>query len=65
VVFEKGSPPLPEGTRVRIEPVEIETEESRTPTLAERLEPVIGTAQGLPSDMAAQHDHYLHGLPKR
>jgi hypothetical protein len=20
---------------------------------------------GLPSDLAAQHDHYLHGMPKR
>jgi hypothetical protein len=65
VVFEGEPPPLPEGTKVRIEPVEVETEESKTPTLAERLKPVIGTAQGLPSDMAAQHDHYLHGLPKR
>jgi hypothetical protein len=45
--------------------VEVETDESKTPTLAERLKSVIGTAQGLPSDLAAQHDHYLHGLPKR
>ena len=65
VVFEKAPAPLPEGTKVRIEPVEVETEESKTPTLAERLKSVIGTAQGLPSDPAAQHDHYLHGLPKR
>jgi len=21
--------------------------------------------EGLPTDLAAQHDHYLHGLPKR
>ena len=65
VVFEEDPPPLPDGTKVWIEPVEVETEESTTPTLAERLKPVIGAAQGLPSDLAAQHDHYLHGLPKR
>jgi len=26
---------------------------------------VAGTATGLPSDFAHNHDHYLHGLPKR
>jgi len=24
-----------------------------------------GTVRGLPADMALNHDHYLHGLPKR
>jgi hypothetical protein len=24
-----------------------------------------GTVRGLPSDMALNHDHYLHGLPKK
>ena len=24
-----------------------------------------GTAEGLPEDLAEQHDHYLHGTPKR
>lgn len=26
---------------------------------------VAGTAEGLPQDMAQNHDHYLHGTPKR
>lgn len=26
---------------------------------------VAGTATGLPADFAHNHDHYLHGLPKR
>lgn len=52
---------LPEGTRVRIEP--IAPQESRT--LAEKFQNVIGKASGLPDDMAAQHDHYIHGSPKR
>jgi len=24
-----------------------------------------GTAEGLPPDLAANHDHYLYGLPRR
>ncbi|HIL71007.1 MAG TPA: hypothetical protein EYG38_14315 [Verrucomicrobia bacterium] len=26
---------------------------------------VAGTAEGLPEDMAVNHDHYLHATPKR
>ena len=51
---------LPEGTRVQI--VLIEPQE---PTLAEKFRNVIGKASSLPEDMAAQHDHYIHGSPKR
>ena len=35
------------------------------PTLFDRLKPVIGQAEGLPPDMAEQHDHYIYGTPKR
>ena len=63
IVFEGPSPALPAGTRVRIEL--IEPEDDATPTLAERLKSVIGAAKGLPPDLAEQHDHYLHGTPKR
>ena len=52
---------LPEGTRVRIVP--IAHEEPRT--LADKFQNVIGKASSLPDDMAAQHDHYIHGSPKR
>ncbi len=31
----------------------------------EALAELSGTASGLPSDYAAQHDHYLHGKPRR
>ncbi len=61
VVFE-STPPLAEGTKVRVEPVEVSTQ---TRTLAERLSSVIGRAKGLPPDLAEQHDHYLHGQPKK
>jgi hypothetical protein len=63
VVFEGPPPPLATGTRVRVEP--IEPGEDSTLTLAERLKSIIGTAKGLPRDLAEQHNHYLHGVPKR
>lgn len=34
------------------------------PTLAEQFADVIGTVHDLPEDMASQHDHYVHGVPK-
>lgn len=60
VVFDDKSE-LPEGTRVLVVPVV----ENRSPTLAYRFQNVIGKATSLPPDMAAQHDHYIHGSPKR
>jgi hypothetical protein len=59
---------LPEGTAVKVEPVELphtEGEESEIPTLYERLKPFIGKVEGLPPDMSVNLDHYLYGLPKR
>ena len=51
---------LPDGTVVRI----FVGSDTPMPTLAERLKDVIGIAPGLPSDLAENHDHYLHGKPK-
>ena len=59
VVLDQAT--LPEGTEVRVEPVP----ETARKTLADRLRRVIGRAEGLPVDMADQHDHYLHGTPKK
>jgi hypothetical protein len=65
VVIEEGAA-LPEGTAVRIEPFAFEASSPGAgPTLAEQFADVIGTVPELPSDMAEQHDHYLHGAPKR
>jgi uncharacterized protein (DUF433 family) len=47
-----------ERTEVRAEPVVPKT-------LAERLKDVIGTVHGGPSDWAKNHDHYIHGTPKK
>jgi len=60
VVLDEPAP-LAEGARVRVEPEEPE----RELTLAERLKDVVGILKGLPPDLAAQHDHYIHGTPKR
>ena len=60
VVLESGAD-LPEGAEVR---VEVLTPPSES-TLGQRLMKFAGRAEGLPSDMADNHDHYLHGQPKR
>ncbi len=52
---------LPEGTEVRV----VSIEDAPAQTLAERFADVIGAASDLPEDMAENHDHYLHGAPKR
>lgn len=53
---------LPEGARVE---VVIKPAEEKKPTLSERLLKHAGTVPDLPADMAEQHDHYIHGTPKR
>lgn len=61
VVLEAGSE-IPEGTQVRV--VAIETEREKEP-LGKRMLKFAGTIPGLPSDMAENHDHYIHGQPKK
>jgi len=61
VVFE-GSPPLPDGTKVRVERVDMDAALSELSVL---LMGVAGKVAGLPTDLAENHDHYLHGTPKR
>lgn len=34
------------------------------PTLADQFADLIGTVPDLPGDMAAKHDHYVHGAPE-
>ena len=55
-------PVLPEGSRVEV--VVKPTAQEASP-LGEMLLRHAGKAVGLPEDLAAQHDHYLHGTPKR
>ncbi len=51
---------LPEGTQLRVEPL---AESGRT--LAERFGGLFGCVSDLPADMAENHDHYIHGTPKK
>ena len=51
---------LPDGTKVRVEPLE----ENRRP-LVDKLRAIAQSMPDMPADWAAQHDHYLHGTPKR
>jgi hypothetical protein len=53
---------LPNGTRVQ---VVVQERPAAASPLGEALLKLAGTAVGLPEDMAAQHDHYLHGTAKR
>jgi hypothetical protein len=58
---------LPEGTTVTVAP-EVFTPSAAEPegrTLYERFENVIGKAKDLPADFAEQHDHYIHGAPRK
>jgi len=62
---------LPEGTQVLVQAVGEPTDtgassaQPSTPTLYERYKGFIGAAEGLPEDFADEHDHYIHGTPKR
>ncbi len=52
---------LQEGSRVKV----VVDDPSEAPTLRERLLQLAGTVDDLPTDMARNHNHYIHGTPKR
>jgi hypothetical protein len=56
---------LPEGAEVKVQLVKQVRRGKRKLSLSEKLLRWAGTAKGLPSDFARNHDHYLHGAPKR
>lgn len=61
---------LPAGTELTIHIEEVKTAGEAAPSdrpLLKLLKAVGGPIEndGLPSDLAAQHDHYLYGTPKR
>jgi hypothetical protein len=53
---------LPEGARVE---VVLKPTAEQPKTLREILLETAGCMTDLPADFAAQHDHYIHGTPKR
>lgn len=60
---------LPEGMKVRVEFLsEVEgAQEVGQPRSShyEHYQSFIGSINDLPADFAAQHDHYIHGTPKK
>ena len=62
VVFDEGISPLPEGTRLQLQPIDME---KALEDLSKSLLELAGTVEGLPEDYAENLDHYLHGQPKR
>jgi hypothetical protein len=54
-------PSLPDGERVE---VELKPIAQKQPTFIDLLE-FAGCMPDMPADFAAQHDHYIHGTPKR
>ena len=68
VVIVDGPVSLPDGTRVKVEILTPASEKSSgeaAPTLYDQLAPLVGAAKGLPPDLARNHDHYLHGQPRK
>jgi hypothetical protein len=60
-----GDEKLPEGARVEVAVKEPKASVGeKKPTLLGLLK-LAGTLSDLPPDFAAEHDHYIHGTPKR
>ena len=60
VVFDQPGPP--EGAAVRVEVV---AGAPAAPSIWQKLRKYSGAVKGLPTDMATNHDHYIHGGPKQ
>lgn len=76
VIVPDDATALPEGTRVRITPAPAEAPKAETPkteapkteapkSFGERYAEFRGAIPDLPEDLAAQHEHYRLGTPKR
>ena len=67
VVLDKPGQ-LPEGAEVEVSLVHVgrETDDADgRPSVYEQLEDLAGTVEGLPPDIAENHDHYLYGTKKK
>jgi hypothetical protein len=67
VIVPQGNCPLPNGTKVRIHADAAPA--AAEPTIWDKLRDLGKKAKlrdtNLPADLAENHDHYLHGRPKR
>lgn len=72
VILETGAPP-PEGTRVDVHirvqsSAEAEPHPGQTEPCGSWVDAIMkfaGAGKDLPPDLAAEHDHYIHGTSKR
>jgi hypothetical protein len=76
VVFDKGAPPPPEGTKMRLEPIAAsdlkvnaggqlaDAAASTRSWLLAMAREAEAHAPSLPEDMAENHDSYAHGKPR-
>ncbi len=58
---------IPEGAEVEVTPVPVQGsggQPEEGPTLYEMLKDFVGVCEG-PEDLAENHDHYIHGTPKK
>lgn len=69
VIVPHGKCALPDGTKVRIEVVHRNGRPKRRMTIGAKLAELGKRAElresTLPADLAENHDHYIHGRPKR
>lgn len=68
VVLLEAGVRLQEGMDVRVEPVEVESageSPAETQQLREGLMSFSGVVEDGPSDLARNHDYYLHETPKQ
>lgn len=58
---------LPDGTKVEVRPVKKAARGSVMSPRARlaKLDRILAQMPPLPADFAAEHDHYVHGTPKR
>ena len=56
---------LPDGAEAVVEIVNAAVLETKGKTLRERFGSLVGSVPDLPEDFADNHDHYIHGAPKR
>lgn len=52
---------LPEGAEVEVRPVAAGSRHERV----DKLRQLAGAVEGLPADLAKNHDHYLYGTPRK
>jgi len=62
VVILNDAPFFPDGTEVQVQIMP--SAPAAISSLGQRLMKYAGKAEGLPTDLARNHDHYLHGTLK-